>query len=52
MIKALVGHTGDVTTDVYTHWSMERKREIVNNAFEYWFPKFANSHEGMDRLLA
>lgn len=52
MIKALVGHTGDVTTDVYTHWSMERKKEIVNNAFEYWFPKFANSHEGMDRLLA
>lgn len=51
MIKALVGHAGDVTTDVYTHLSMRRKIDTVNQAFERYFP-VARSDGKTERLLA
>lgn len=51
MIKALVGHAGDVTTDVYTHLSIQQKIDTVNCAFEAYFPRRAPDGK-TERLLA
>lgn len=52
LIKALVGHTGGVTTDVYTHFTDDVKLEAVNDAFNLYLPIIVNGDAKYDRILA
>lgn len=38
VVKKIMGHKGDVTIDVYTHYDMDYLRDTVNKAFARWFP--------------
>lgn len=38
IIKLLACHAGTVTEGVYTHYSMDGLREIVNNVFSKYLP--------------
>lgn len=53
LLKALCGHAGGVTADVYTHYTPERQLEAVNLAFMKYLP--AITDDGPDyseRILA
>lgn len=39
LIKMLVGHTGTITEDIYTHIPMSKKLEVVNEVFGPLLPK-------------
>ena len=38
VIKLIVGHAGTITEDVYTHYSMDMLRSIVNDVFSSYLP--------------
>ena len=38
VIKLIVGHAGTITEDVYTHYSMDMLRGIVNDVFSSYLP--------------
>lgn len=42
LVKALCGHTGGVTADVYTHFTDEYKLEAVNRAFSKYLPEMVD----------
>lgn len=51
MIKTLVGHAGGVTTDVYTHFTMQEKISVVDKAFHEWLYAPTGTYE-FDHLRA
>ncbi len=38
LIKAIVGHAGTITENVYTHFSIQEMREAVNSVFSKYLP--------------
>lgn len=52
LIKALVGHTGGVTVDVYTHYSAETMLQAVNRIADSYLPSIVEDEFVYDRLRA
>lgn len=47
-IKSLVGHTGTVTEDVYTHITIKEKIDLVNEVFSKYLPDLAIDGKGFE----
>lgn len=53
LVKALCGHAGGVTADVYTHYTRSAKLEAVNSAFSRYLPAVIGEDlDYSDRLSA